>query len=121
VLLLSFDDLVPEAREAGAELVLDDAGVPPATFVSVVVDRIRPPGPTGAPAVLVDRAAERRIGPDSRGPVRIDVSRLVRASARDGVRRLDLAVRVEGDAEVLVTSARSPDIAKRPRLDLFIP
>jgi hypothetical protein len=123
VLLLSFDGLVPEARDAGAELVLtlDDAGVSPTTVVTLVVDRVRPPGPTGMPAVLADRVAERRIGPDSRGPIRIDVSRLVRACARDGVRRLDLAVRMEGDAEILVSSARSSDAVRRPRLDLYLP
>jgi hypothetical protein len=122
-LLLSFDGLAPAARDAEAELVLvpHEDGIPPGIPVTVLVDRVRPPGPAGEPAVLAERVAERLVGPDTRGPIRIDVSRLVRVCARNGVRHLDLALRVVGDGELLVTSAQSPDAARRPRLDLYVP
>ncbi len=123
VVLLSFTALPPGAHEATAELVLtpDPASAAPGQDRLLVVDRVRPPGRTGDPAVFMARVAERVIGPDSRGRYRVDMTALVRACARAGALTLDVALRVEGDGALRVLSATAPEHADRPRLEVYVP
>jgi len=122
-LLMSFDNLPPDARDASAELVLttpaDSAS--PGANVTLVLERVRPFGVEDEPAAIAGPEAERVVGPNTRGPVRIDLSPIVRACARSGARRLDLAVRIRGPGELLIATVRSADLAQRPRLDVYVP
>jgi len=122
-LLLSFDGLPAEARDATAELTLTLPAdiTPPPTEITILVERVRPFGVEDEPAAIAGPEAERAVGPNTRGPVRIDLSPIVRACARSGARRLDLAVRIRGPGELLIATERSADLAQRPRLDVYVP
>jgi len=122
-LLLSFEDVPANGRDASAELVLtmpaDNA--PPDVNVTLLVERVRPFGVADEPATIAGPEADRVVGPNTRGPVRIDVSSMVRACSQSGARRLDLAVRVRGVGELLIATGRSLELARRPRLDVYVP
>jgi hypothetical protein len=120
---MSFDNLPPDGRDASAELVLATAAdsASPGANVTLVLERVRPFGVEDQPAAIAGPEAERVVGPNTRGPVRVDLSPIVRACARSGARRLDLAVRIRGPGELLIATVRSADLAQRPRLDVYVP
>lgn len=123
VLYLSFAPLPNGADDATAALVL----TPHATFahplapLTLIVDRVRAPGTSGAPQAIERVAGSRALDTHSRGVVRVDLSELVRGASRAGVRTLDLAVRVEGEGALRIASPASIERRQRPRLEVLVP
>lgn len=123
VLYLSFSPLPTSADEATAALVLTPHAsyTRPSGALSVIVDRVRAPGASGTPPPLLPEAGTRALGPDSRGVIRVELTELLRDASRAGVRVLDLAVRVDGDASLRIASPASLERGRRPRLEVLVP
>lgn len=137
--LLGFGPLPDAPQVLAAELVVpldpDLAGV--AAPFTLRVARVRPfqrPGASGGapahrgsvaavPASLPSPTARRVLSPGPARPIRIDVTALVAAARRAGVRELDLSLSVEAPrgGALRLAAVRHPDPERRPRLDVLVP